>query len=118
MRLQLSSNSATPPLFLSPTRDWGGRKKSYNNPGFSDKVCFLLQLGRYCLGLYKYSPGRCWVWLRKGDPPTHKKLCALWVRHGRKLWGSNLMYLMLGQNPEFPWKPREAEPQAPQPSLL
>lgn len=60
-------------------------KKSHNNPGFSDKVCFSLQLGCYCLDFHKYS-GRCWVWHSKGDSPTHKKLVFFWVRHRWQFW--------------------------------
>ena len=50
-----SASAVTRALFLSPAKDWAGRKSSHSDPGLSDKVCFLRQLGRYCLDFHKHS---------------------------------------------------------------
>lgn len=60
-------------LFLSPTGGWGGQKKSHNDPGFSDKVCFLLQLGCYCL-ISTNTPGKAGCGTAKGLLPLVKGL--------------------------------------------
>lgn len=68
--------------FPERTRVWGGWKKSCTNPGFPDQVCFLLQLGCYCLHFHKYS-GQGWAWHGRGDPPTHKK-CGFFLSKTQK----------------------------------
>lgn len=42
-------------LFQNPAKTVTGRTKTHNDPGFSDNICFLLQLGCHCLDFHKHS---------------------------------------------------------------
>lgn len=50
--------------FQNAARSATGRTKTHNNPGFSDNICFLLQLRCHCLDFHKHSA----VW----DVPQQK----------------------------------------------